>query len=96
MILKFGKHRGESISEVPSEYLEWLLEQNKITIEGIEEELERRISAESAKLPIVQQIIQAGYRVLAKQHHPDHGGDIEKMKEVNSAVEYLRRAAREK
>lgn len=96
MILRFGKHKGEHISDVPTEYLEWLLSQNKNTVADLEEELERRIAAESANLPIIQQVIQAGYRALAKQHHPDVGGDPSKMKEVNNAVEYLRKLAREK
>lgn len=61
MILRFGKHKGEHISDVPTEYLEWLLSQNKNTVADLEEELERRIAAESANLPIIQQVIQAGY-----------------------------------
>ena len=29
------------------------------------------------------------YRELAKKHHPDHGGDVEKMKVINNEFEYL-------
>ena len=29
------------------------------------------------------------YRKLAMQHHPDHGGDVEKMKIINLEFEYL-------
>lgn len=29
------------------------------------------------------------YRELAKQHHPDKGGDVETMKEINSEYDYL-------
>lgn len=96
MLLRFGKYKGQQITDVPTEYLEWLVQQNKNTLADIEEELERRVAAESANLPIIQQVIQAGYRALAKQHHPDVGGDPSKMKEVNNAVEYLRKLTREK
>ena len=27
MVLTFGKHRGEEVEEVPTDYLNWLLEQ---------------------------------------------------------------------
>lgn len=35
------------------------------------------------------EVIQAVYRVLAKKYHPDHGGDVEKMKTVNTAYKEL-------
>lgn len=33
--------------------------------------------------------IKTAYRKLALTHHPDRGGDAEKMKEINLAYEYL-------
>lgn len=45
------------------------------------------------KLYLVQgapiELIQAAYRVLAKKHHPDTGGDPEKMKQINVAYKEL-------
>lgn len=29
------------------------------------------------------------YRELAKQHHPDRGGDVENMKQINNEYEYI-------
>jgi hypothetical protein len=37
------------------------------------------------------QIIATGYKVLAARLHPDRGGSEERMKELNAAVERLRR-----
>lgn len=37
--------------------------------------------------------IQLRYRDLAKRHHPDRGGDTEKMQRINAAYELLRRRA---
>jgi hypothetical protein len=34
------------------------------------------------------------YRELASKHHPDHGGDPAKMRQVNQAYERLRNAER--
>jgi curved DNA-binding protein CbpA len=34
--------------------------------------------------------IKRAYRDLARQNHPDKGGDIEKMKDLNEAYEILR------
>lgn len=33
--------------------------------------------------------VRAAYRKLALVHHPDRGGDQEKMKEINEAYEFL-------
>ena len=35
--------------------------------------------------------IRRAYRRLALRHHPDRGGDAERMKELNQAYEYLMR-----
>jgi predicted RNA-binding Zn-ribbon protein involved in translation (DUF1610 family) len=35
------------------------------------------------------EIIRAVYRELSKKHHPDKGGDIRKMQEINAAVEMV-------
>jgi hypothetical protein len=31
------------------------------------------------------EVVKAAYRALATLHHPDHGGDVEKMKIINAA-----------
>ena len=31
------------------------------------------------------EVVKAAYRALATLHHPDHGGDVEKMKAINAA-----------
>ncbi len=35
------------------------------------------------------ELVQAAYRILSKLHHPDHGGDVEKMKDINVAYKAL-------
>jgi hypothetical protein len=36
------------------------------------------------------QLIQAAYRALSHIHHPDHGGDAERMRQINAAFDMLR------
>jgi hypothetical protein len=36
------------------------------------------------------ELVQCGYRKLAQAGHPDHGGSLEKMRQLNSLVESLR------
>lgn len=44
--------------------------------------------------PTMEEIIQAGYREMAKKYHPDHGGDTKKMQDVNAAYENLKNVVR--
>jgi len=37
-----------------------------------------------------KEVIQAAYRALAKIHHPDAGGNLKKMQEINAAWEALK------
>ncbi len=93
MNLHYGKYRGCDVRDVPTQYLQWLLKEARATLEAVEAELERRSGprlAQQAKHPWVERTISAGYRVLAKQHHPDMGGDQEAMRQLNAAVAMLR------
>jgi DnaJ-class molecular chaperone len=36
------------------------------------------------------EVVLAAYRALAKKHHPDHGGDEEKFKEIDAAYRKLK------
>ncbi len=90
MKLTFGRHKDSDIRDVPREYLEWLLESNRNTAKGIEEELERRDHLEEADMSWMERIVTTGYKTLAKQNHPDIGGSADEMRRINSAAEELR------
>ncbi len=36
------------------------------------------------------ELVEAAHRILAKRHHPDHGGDHETMVTLNHAIEVIR------
>jgi uncharacterized protein (DUF3820 family) len=106
MRMPFGKHKGERISTLPDEYLEFLL-----TIElragplraTIMREAEERGLIEHATAHLVlppdyadeaRRIVEVGFKRLAQQMHPDRGGSTEGMQRLNRAVELLRSALR--
>ena len=35
-------------------------------------------------------VVEAAYRAMAKKHHPDSGGDVDSMKDVNAAFEEIK------
>jgi hypothetical protein len=97
----FGKFRGQQISDVPLDYLCWLIDVAQGPLrEAIEDELRWRRAQRWHTTPPVAAIvpapaktldlIEAGFRVLAKTHHPDRGGDHATMVEVLAARAWLR------
>ena len=43
-----------------------------------------------AHAPLVRDLVDTGYRTLAKRLHPDQGGDAGQMQTLNAAVAHLR------
>jgi Putative quorum-sensing-regulated virulence factor len=93
-LFPFGTHKGLPMSEVPREYLEWYLRENELLMKQCRAELERRDTLEEATQSMAERIIQAGYRALAKQLHPDLGGDPAQFRELQGTVEELRSVLR--
>jgi len=103
MRIPFGKYRGAFINQLPTEYLEWLttIDVREPLATKIKEEYERRLYDQSAiespmTLRLVDEIISAGVRVLARTHHPDAGGEHDEMVAINTAADWLRERARAK
>lgn len=92
--LRFGKYAGYDLRDIPTEYLEWMITQSERTIRDFSAELERRQTFEDASLSMAERIVQAGYRALAKQYHPDFGGTNVQMQELNGTIEALREMLR--
>lgn len=103
--MPFGKHKGQPITTLPTEYLGWLLSLG----DGLREPLRSATMAEwqrrqqpsgGKKAPappvkiMAEEMIRVGYRTLAHLHHPDHGGNSDAMVRVNLAAEWLRDAVK--
>ena len=108
--MPFGRYRGLQLSDVTTDYLAWLLTRalREPLRCAVAHELERRRHGrgprqEQAHTPprgrlpdagIVEALIRAGLRALAKRHHPDAGGRHEDMIRVNAAAEWLQAQTR--
>lgn len=95
--MPFGQFRGLPIGDLPDDYLDWLMTLDDLREplrSGVEREWRARhadsVGLEPDIANVATEIVTAGYRALAKQHHPDVGGDAEAMRRLNEAVAALR------
>lgn len=94
MILQFGKYKGYDLHAIPDDYLEWLISTQEKTLASYTEERKRRQDLQEAQLSWAERLVQTGFRTLAMQYHPDHGGDSESMRQVIAAQERLKELLR--
>lgn len=101
--MPFGKFKGRRITDLPDAYVAWLLGLD------LREPLRSAVVAEAAArgllvgyVPrlrparaVAEELIGAGLRALARRHHPDVGGDVTEMQQVNAAASWLRGRLRE-
>lgn len=103
--MPFGKYRGVLIADLPDDYIAWLhgLDDLREPLRSaIREEWVTRFEAppptrndlSSELRGMVAEIISAGYRTLAKVHHPDTGGETRAMQLLGDAAAWLRAQAR--
>lgn len=102
--MPFGRHKGEPLSRLPDEYLDWLttIDLRPRLHAGVYAEIRRRGGADfgrsapgSALLAcpepaIARELVGAGLRNLARRYHPDAGGANKDMVRVTSAADWLR------
>ncbi len=101
MNLPFGKYRDRPITQVPTEYLEWMrdtvrFKSPKIRLAVIAE-LERRVVTppESEEKPLTR-LFRDWYFEMSLRHHPDRGGSTEGMQVVNDGYQLLLQLAKAK
>ena len=105
--MPFGKFRGWPIDELPDKYLWWLLglpDLHAPLQSALCDEADRRdrgaedrrhVKKRAPRTDIVDELVGAGLRGLAKRYHPDLvGGDGEKMKSLNTAADWLKAQVR--
>jgi uncharacterized protein (DUF3820 family) len=107
MKMPFGKFSGVELDELPDAYLRWLLS-IEITNDLLAAELQLEAEARGfftkarGRAPrsaapareVVDELVGAGLRSLARKYHPDCGGDTRRMQEVTGAADWLRQQAR--
>ena len=92
--MPFGKYKGQKISQIPSDYLEWAMGvAYDDLLAAIKQELNLRngISGGTVEfligknqIKMFQELIRVGYRELTKKYHPDKGGKTEDMQTLNA------------
>ena len=104
--MPFGRYKGMALEDLPDAYMQWLHglpDLREPLRSGVDAEwrlrfgtpLRSTLSALTADArPVAEELILVGYRVLARQHHPDQGGATRTMQLVNDAVTWLREAVR--
>lgn len=107
-VMPFGKHKGVPIGDLPLPYLEWLAALDDLReplASHVTHEFYRRSGQErtyqggSARDALTKEerqvrsdLIAKGYRALALQYHPDHGGTTTQMQLLNKVMAALRQA----
>jgi hypothetical protein len=106
--MPFGKHRGEFLVDIPTNYLAWVLRDCETAEwwlrEAVQVEMERRIhetppargqrrGEERTGMMQVGDIIKRWWREMALRFHPDRGGDTKVMQAMNEAHERLKELA---
>jgi DnaJ-class molecular chaperone len=89
VILKFGKYHGWDVADVPDDYVDYMVQAKRKDVQFWEDEQRRRELMREAEMPMIEKMIKVGYRTLAQQYHPDHGGDEETMRQLNAAMAQL-------
>jgi Putative quorum-sensing-regulated virulence factor len=104
--IPFGKYNGKLLTDLPDQYIAWLLspgvelrEPLRQSVVGEASRRERVREAERAAALVTadvvaaaNEIIKQGVRVLTRINHPDAGGSVDTMKAVNNGAELLRAA----
>jgi hypothetical protein len=100
--MKFGKHLGKELIDIPDSYKYWLLDASRELILALEDDLGEahehsngngfHDSAPSNLPPGTKQILETGYRTLAKKFHADlnNGKSDPRMTELNLLMEKIR------
>jgi hypothetical protein len=102
--MRFGKYRGRELEDIPDDYKYWLLDASRETVLALEDDLGEahespsngnghHDSAPPNLPPGTKQLIEVGFKTLAKRYHADlNGGRADpRMVELNLMMEQLRK-----
>jgi hypothetical protein len=104
--MSFGRHKGQQVCHVPSDYLAWVLHEccniNPWLRQAIIGELARRRAGARADSPprpaadpnappaVPAEVIRRWYGLMIRRYHPDTGGTTESAQVINDAHDALR------
>jgi hypothetical protein len=94
--MPFGRHKGRLIADVPTGYLQRMLDTIRDLRPSLRYDVEQELRRRDLDPPPPVQwstIIKTWYRGLARDYHPDRGGAVEAMQAINEAHERLKKLA---
>ena len=94
MRMTFGKHKGRELSDIPHDYLLWVLDNCGTASLTLRMEIGRILrfdhtAGRNGNQNLTTPIVDEWYRKLALRFHPDHGGDHRAMVAVNAGRDLL-------
>ena len=102
MIFQFGKYKGKDAADVPTDYVKWLERTQTASLRELRAQMRKlglttsqdtTVTYRAAGLtPLQLEMMELGYRNLARQRHPDHGGSNDAMRDLNDAIARARRS----
>lgn len=103
--MPWGKFKGCHLDEIESSYLVWVLENAEHLASDLRSAIKAELGSRFAppvhapssswRKPcpnpaLAADVVAAGLRTLAKKHHPDVGGDVHAMQDLNAVADWLR------
>lgn len=89
MLMPFGKYKGYSISSLPLDYIDYLLENYELRI-GLKYELTNELNRREKLLDLSESRIKKVYRQMSLKYHPDAGGSDQAMQAINDFYQTLK------
>lgn len=88
--MPFGKYKGRRLADVPTGYLNWVLENCRQASPDLLMSIARVLhDAQPPETPLALPLCDQWYRTMSMRFHPDKGGNHEAMKAVNAGRELL-------
>lgn len=109
MTMPWGRYRGSPIETLPLGYLAWILDEATHVTPELHDAVRAEIADRLDVRPTVRSVralpdpsvgaaagdlVQAGFREMARRCHPDHGGTDRDMRDLLAARDWLRTALR--
>jgi uncharacterized protein (DUF3820 family) len=97
MIMPFGKHAGERVEDLPTDYLHWCLKNVAKLDPRLRKAMETTLGMPASQpaadiKPVVAKVedrLKMWYRRATMKYHPDRGGSNEIQRVVNECYESL-------
>lgn len=92
LAIPFGKHRGQSVADLPTSYLAWLLEECDLKNNNLKEEIRNTLYFRMKVLNVIPDAlpdVKNVYRKLSMKYHPDRGGSVAAMQAINDFKDAL-------